>query len=333
MSTLQIQSVTWAQDVPAESHLRKMGVAHREVDRVHISEIDVEVSRRNNARLRDRYDESLAMEYADAMADGAAFPKLILVKKSGKSKKYLVISGNHRLGAAIQLQQLTVAAYVLDEWDDQINDLIARSANRWTGKRQTAEEAVEHARHMMSAYGMNASEVARYFGLRAKWLQGQLRALDVKSRCQKLHLNTADVPVAIFNKLHTIRMHSQPFAEAAKVVCQPGVTTDQASRIVDAVAKEGDDEARIKGLTRVAEEVAKENRFKSRETDRPKSLHRRNALRLLNSLHRFLEHGNEGSEFSTWSQLQITSQDERAEMAEKSRKVIKHLTRLLGAKS
>jgi hypothetical protein len=75
-------AVKWTRDPRAESGMKRLGVEWS-VETVRIADIDVELSMDRQARIGKKINEDWVIDYAQAMADGAEFPYIILQKING----------------------------------------------------------------------------------------------------------------------------------------------------------------------------------------------------------------------------------------------------------
>lgn len=324
--------VAWGEDSVAESKMRSMGVTYKMVRSVHIEEIDVAASRRNNARLMDPYEDALAHEYADAMAAGDRFPAIIIVKRGGrKTNKYMVLSGNHRLGAAIDCEQEVVDAYILDDWDEKANDIIARSANRWTGKRQERDEALEHARFLIETYKLTVPAVAPLLSLKVSWLSAALRAEQIRSGLVDLNVRGVEnLPHVSLHKLNKLKGSKDVMAVAAEIAVSRGLTSERIVTMVESVAKQSNDDKKLTALAKMDDTFVSEDGVKA-----PRAVvtpYRTRFLKALNNLHSIVCLGNSGEPFDNLKQLQITSSDDRAMVKRRMKEMCDRLSKITGVK-
>ena len=150
--------VLWVNDSVVESKLVELGAKYVVKKGIGVDEIDIEGSLKNNARIFEPINEGLVLEYAEAMDKGAKFPMPIMWKPQG-SKRFSIISGNHRVSAA-NLNSGSVDSYVYTGGDVLVAEVIARTSNRWLGSRQSREEAVLHALAFINRYNMSVKDAA-----------------------------------------------------------------------------------------------------------------------------------------------------------------------------
>ena len=298
----------WTSDGIVESKLKGLSANYKIAKGVPVSQIDIEASRKNNARLSDSYNEELAMEYAIAMESGDRFPMVILCSKE-KDGQYLIMSGNHRVGAAILAERPKVAAYIVDGNDDQVCEVLIRSANRWMGDRQSKEEAVEHAQVLINKYGMDQRQAAQLFGLRESWLNHALKAEGTREKLAKMLVDSTSIPRSVLALLAKLNHNEKIFRKAGHLTSRYTMSTSRVGAMVREVSSQPDESSSLRVLTSWEGMLSDEN---------PKSglagfklIDASKLRRHINTLTHFITTGRKGKSFDTLRQLKITKASDR----------------------
>lgn len=326
-------TIHWASDLAAESRVKRLGGTMTVQKGIPLKEIDIHGSRANNARLESAFREDLALEYAISMEAGDRFPYPILRAvqttrhngTGGHSKfKYSVLSGNHRVGAAELNKAETVDAYILDSTDEQVIELVCRSANRWMGDRQNREEAIEHARAMMDKYAFSAAHMAKVFGLREQNLQAALRAESIRDLLEKNLVNATGIPRNTLLALSPMSDNHEVLRQAGLAVLRHKMTQDTAKKMCADVQAARDERSMLQAITKWEQTMEEEKpkaapgtRVRAQKTDPRAKL-----TKLLNNVLDFLDRGGPGRKaFMSLSQLRITTPEDKKALLAKYREV------------
>jgi hypothetical protein len=317
----------WTTDAIAESKIKAIGIGFRYVKGLEIAKIDIAGSRRNNARLREQWNEDLSVEYGVAMADGDTFPAPVLREVSGGTYKYFVLSGNHRIGAATMLNDKMIDAYIVEGDDEMAFEIITRSANRWMGDRQTKEEAVEHARALIAKYNRPQQEVAKLFGLKPNWLSNALRAEDTRDEMEKLGLHSRELPRATILHLSQLSDNERVFRKAGYLASKFKLPAERVKDIVIAAKGQKSEQGAIDVLKRVEDDLRSETAVATVAAASPVYTRpeRTRLFQYVNTLHNFLNTGRSGQPFATLEQIGVTSVHDRHELRERFRSVRVHM--------
>jgi hypothetical protein len=179
-------------DPKAEQMLQAHLVDFVYVEDVDITQVDVELSLRNQARIDPPLHTDTVASYAEAARDGADFPAIIGYYDD--NGKFVVIDGNHRVNAFLKAGIKTIDVYVVEAAQDVIQAL-TYMANATHGRPPTEEERLHHAIHLRDL-GYGNKEAARALGLtegkvsQAWQLEGQMRRarrLGVQKAVQALN--------------------------------------------------------------------------------------------------------------------------------------------------
>ncbi len=145
-------------DPRVEQYLNEQAVDYVYVPDLSIENFDLKASLRNQARLSDTLNKDTVAEYALAMIDGVDFPAVISHRPNGKD---VLISGNHRIHAAIEAELKTFDTYRVKTDDPFILDRLTRSANAIEGMRPSRKELVAQAAFLVENRKMTATAAAK----------------------------------------------------------------------------------------------------------------------------------------------------------------------------
>jgi hypothetical protein len=323
----------WTDDRIAESKMRSLGVEWEYIKDILISDIDVLGSRRNNARLRDQFNDDLSVQYGVALHDGDVFPAIIIrrVLRPG-GFKYFVVSGNHRLGGALLLEDKTLDAYVLNTQDEMFIEMLTRSANRWMGERQSKDEAVEHARELIKRFNKSVPEMARLFGLKEEWLFKALRSESIRDSLNELGLDSSLLPKVTLLHIGQLESNHRVFRHVASLASKFQIKGDRVLDIVRAVKERRTEQDMIDTCKIFEDQLREENRDKMATQNGSKKYPRKSTrsrvFTLVNSLAGFLATGHHGKPFTSLDQLELTSPADRNDFKARMKEIDSHIHEL-----
>src|ERR1043165_2339631 len=116
-------------DLATEQWLDKRHVPYRS-ETIRLADIDLETSLKNQARLSQPLDKDRVEEMTLAMRETKAlFPPIVVYQNVG-TKKWVIITGNHRVHAAIDAGWSEFDAYVVTSQDKMVLDVLTRTINQ-----------------------------------------------------------------------------------------------------------------------------------------------------------------------------------------------------------
>ena len=309
----------WALDPVAESKLKQIGATFKFVTGIPMEAIDVIGSRRNNARLNEQWDEDLSVEYGVAMADGDTFPAPVLRMVTGEFS-YFVLSGNHRIGGAKLLEDTHIDAYVVAGDDELIMQMITRASNRWMGNRQSKDEAVEHARLLISQYGKTVKDMAKLFGLKPDFLYKSIKAEEIRAKLAKLNVTVDSCKRASLQLIGQLDHNERVMSRAAVVANRYVLSSERVREMVALVKQCGTEDEQLAAVNSFEDRVVSERVPPSVAKDAkisPSRPERARLMQYVNTLHSFLTIGRKGHPFETLDQLGVTSRKDRHDLRER----------------
>ncbi len=228
-------SATDNRDLKAEAKFRKRRVEFTYVRNVSPSNIDMEASKRNQARLGEPLDATTVTRYATKMEEGAVFPPVWLTKQPNGT--YLNIDGNHRAAAAIE------SGHVLDAYEltgpEQALILLTMEANADHGRASSEEDRLHHALYWVEN-GVTPADAAEMFGVKRAILDKSLTGINANRRADEAGIlrRTWDrIPQYIRNRVAAVRT-DEGFSDAAVLVADAGLNIDVVNKLVTEVNKE-----------------------------------------------------------------------------------------------
>jgi hypothetical protein len=165
--------VQWIRDLILEQYLESLGVEYT-LEVVHISEIDVELSLQNNARLGTALYKTVSEDYALQMMDGAKFPGLAGFRRS--NNLITLAGGNHRTDGAKMAGIVWFLVYVLKVTDESKRRLITTSLNRLESSIGTnREDALSMAIDAYEGLGYSYAEAAARYKVSERAIRDAVR--------------------------------------------------------------------------------------------------------------------------------------------------------------
>lgn len=252
-------SLKWVDDPVLESHLVSYGVKWTRKD-IKLEQMDRDKSLKNMGRVGDPIKEEIVAEYGCAMIDGASFPA-IAVYFDSKTKKYVVVSGNHRTEAAKECgEKIMGQCYVLES-DDQTIEVIARSANGWVGLRENREARVQQALQMIEKFNMSVQEAAKINGLKASGLSDARKGEEIRNKLLSLGVEKAErLSRSLLGKLSAISSNDNVLYQAGQFIANTKINYEEVPKFVTEV-RSGKTEAQQIGVISQWEEDKKNERI------------------------------------------------------------------------
>jgi hypothetical protein len=205
------------QDPRIEQWLTSEGVKWEYLPVAPIPDIDIESSKRNQARVNTPILEDLVERYTLAYIDGAEFPALIAYRAD--SGRLVLLDGNQRLAAAIDAERQAVDCYLCSELDDLRRTALCWTANALNGDAGTPLDRLLQAKAFHLRYpGLPKNEVARRFRIKAEKFDRELRGDEVSARLHQFGLDPEAMSASNKDRLHAYMQNDVQFREAAKLI-------------------------------------------------------------------------------------------------------------------
>ena len=294
-----------------------------------LSDIDMDRSLDNNARLDDKVDADWVSQYAIDLEHGDRFPALILVR-SGASKPAVVVDGNHRVVAALEAELKTFGAYVVhgQPGSSAINEL-TMAANAIHGRPSTTEDRLQHALHLIKTKGYGVERAARKMHVSVGKLRPRydLWRADVRAEEVGLPMDSwADQPAGVRSRLVSIGT-DEGFRAAGLLAIAAGMSIAQAEEMVAELAEHPrsaeKQEGTVRRLRREYADQIRRHKLGEEAPRRSGSSPRRLVTRAISSILSLQD------DFIT--RVEIADPEERHETAEHARAGAARLTELADA--
>jgi len=325
--------LTWYDDLKAESDLRRMAVVFSKVS-IPFAKIDIVESQKNGARLNDAIRHHKVDDYKQAFRNGDTFPRIVVHKTA---TGYVILSGNQRSEAIRQLiaegelpKTVEVEAYLVDTRDKLLLELIARSANVAHGEGIPKSERLQMAVYFVRQLGVSAADAAKYQTVSVGAVREHIRAEEVRETLQKSGIEAHRLPTSSLVPLSKLDYDESAQVKIGTLATQHNPPAERIRQVVNAVSKQTTPQARVQKIKEFEKELADAAHAsnghgkghveleKSKVPARPR---REKLITLLTRLSNFLESDNAGDPFTTLEQLQITTQTDKARVADLVKKL------------
>jgi hypothetical protein len=210
------------EDARIEHWLSSEGVKWEYLAAVPITAIDIEASKRNQARVNAPILDDLVERYTLAYIDGSEFPALIAYRAD--SGRLVLLDGNQRLTAAIDAERADVDVYLCSELNDERRTSICWTANGLNGDAGSALDRLLQAKAFHLRYpGLPKNEVARRFRIKRETFERELRGDEVGDRLRQFGLDPDVISLTNKDRLHSYIGSDVQFREAAKLIQEAGL--------------------------------------------------------------------------------------------------------------
>lgn len=326
--------LSWLPDLQAEAALTRIGIGYTE-EEVPFSKIDLKESQVNGARIAAPLLPDVIEDYANAIAAGDAFPKIVVTKiPTG----YLILWGNQRTAAIASLieagklpKNVKLPVYLTEPLDQLYREVVARSGNVTHGARASQNERLLHAIHCVRSLGMNPNEAARAFNVTRQLIQRYIKVEETRKQLQRAGVpHTERIHAATLYKISQLHFDEKAQHRVAHLTGQHGPSAERVATLVSALKAAKTDRARLSLVQAFERELAATARAANPSKngkgcptlDRPR---RREFLNALTRLVRFLEQGNAGESFTSAEQLQLVGEEDLATAKSLAGKVVYRL--------
>jgi len=313
----------WCADLAAESNLRRLGIVF-DVGKVPFSKIDFKESQVNGARLGDPIVKELVEDYRQMMLNGDTFPMPVL--HPGKAG-WIILSGVQRTAAIQSLiasgdlpKDPQIECYRLEECDQLLREIVARSFNCFHGGRQNQNERLQHAIHCVRTLGMQATEAGKLFGVSSQNIGVHVRAEKERDSLMRSGVDASRLPVKTLDYITKLPFDSNAKQQVAVLTVQHDVPGERVKQVVEKLKTAKTQQARTAQIKAFEKELSEQ----ARATAKPKSANgqsktpsrprRDKVLYLCERLVEFLENGNDGQSFTTLDQLQFSGDTDTARL-------------------
>lgn len=241
------------QDLRYTTWLDSENIRYTSLPAFNLHDVDLATSLKNQARLDVALNPVKVSEYARLMRTGkAAFPPIMVCKPAEWTNgKWLIITGNHRVQAALEAGYAVFDAYHIlsADTDPYVRELLIRSANVIEGDTITASERVSQAIHMMRTYQRSIKEVATAFHLHETSIAERLRAEATKERLARSGMTTERLPKGTLSKLEVVQS-DVVLKDLAETIQKARIPMGMVAGLVQSVTHQGSESQQLEWLTK-----------------------------------------------------------------------------------
>ncbi len=225
-------------DARAEQWLTRHGVEwHCEKD-VPLSRVDWEASLKNQARLKVSLMPKHVDDLAMSVLQGDRLPDPI--GYYNKEGRVIIISGNHRVAAYRQINDLKLGNvpaidwYIVTTYPAKI-DILTRTSNIYEGEPTPEEEKLEQALHLCREYNYSPTDAAKECKIARSTLNTAIETESVRERLAKYRFSDK-LPLTTISKLYRIKQDNA-LVETAKLVKEAQLSSEETTEIATRVER------------------------------------------------------------------------------------------------
>jgi predicted transcriptional regulator len=312
----------WRDDADAMAVLSFIGVTSV-IREIALSEVDWAESSNNCARLAHPLNNEKIEEYHRSMECGDVFPRIVVEStKTG----FVILGGNQRMAAVKRFDGVvaTVDAYVTQPLTEANREVVIRSMNSRHGWGSEKEERLEHAQYLVRRHGFSAADVARLLAVSPTAITDRIRAEDVRASLARKGVDSSLMSQGSLNAIGRVK-NERAAVTLAKAVVEHRVPVEKLVGVVKQVESAKSISEITKDVNAFVKEVASSVNAEQKSAGRMRSPRRDRFMRKLEDLSMFLERGNDGSGFSSMSELQCTRPDDSDKIGVLATKIILRL--------
>lgn len=229
---------------PIEAWLDGHGLTYKAA-RIKLSEIDKDASLRNQARVGAPLNDDQVLMYGASLERGDIFPPIV-VWQQPKTKKYVVIDGNHRYAANDLVGNTDINAYIVDSPSEAQTIVLTFEANTKHGLPTSMEERLRQA-IVLVEHGATQTSAAQRLGVPLKRVEDAIRIRKGDRRADTLGINKRwhGLPMSARKHLGMIR-NDNVFKAAAELWIVTGMNSADSGRLVPRINAAGTEAAALK---------------------------------------------------------------------------------------
>lgn len=321
MTATSVNTCLWVPCRTVEANLENYKVGRKKIQwemrEIPIEDLKIEESKANNARFHEEIDDDHVERIAIAMNAGKPLP-LIICTPDG-----FILSGNHRVAAAVINDYTHVMAYVVLNGTPEVHDEIARTSNADAGKPLTEEQLLEQAAYLVIGHGKPISEAATALNLPYNRVKPLVDAMRVRNELEDAGLNSASLhndQLLSIKKIESKRVRH----EFAATAIDAKLNTKQTRDLYTSVTKCDTERQQLAAIKDWRAQIIA-----------PVRKHRKNRDKIMdlvvntNGLLHFLTKGNGGKPFTDIEQIEFMGDDEIKEFKKAWDAAKRQLTTLL----
>lgn len=214
---------------------------------IKLSEIDKVASHRNQARVSGPINDDTIILYGAAIESGDEFPPLIVMQR--RDGKYVVIDGNHRVGAYELNGIEKVEAYVVSDINETQRLLLTFEANTKHGLPTGLQERLRQAVNLVEM-GATLTDAAKNLGLPLNRVSYSVQQFRTDKRLAQLGVSRWDrLPATARRRMHSIRS-DKVFSAVANLAVESKLSGPDIDALVTRVnaASRGDEAKQLEAV-------------------------------------------------------------------------------------
>ncbi len=225
-------------DQKTEQWLYRHGVEWYKEKDVPMSRVDWEASLKNQARLFQSLIPKHVDDIAMSILEGQKMPDP--VGYYNKEGKIIIISGNHRVAAYRQINDLKLGNvealdwYIVNTYPEKI-DILSRTSNMDEGIPTPEEERLLQALHFCRVHNYSHIDAAKEFRISKTTVSTALEAESVRERLVKQRFIDTLTPTTLV-KLYRIKQ-DDALVETAKLVKEAQLSAEETTEVAKRVVK------------------------------------------------------------------------------------------------
>jgi len=300
-----------------EDWLKQLKVDYEYKESIPISQIDIEKSLKNQARVRIAILPETRDSYAAGMKNGDKFPPII-VYWSDRLDAYVIIDGNHRIQAAKQIGRLDFDAYIVDVHQDALTiEILTRGANAIEGYPFTNSDRLFQAKYLVGL-GTSQAEAASLMKISQSTLSDEMLADIVNKRLSDLGLEPDALNTT--QKRHLNKVTDNAVLKAIyDITCEASLSAKQLNALIDTTIENSSEKERLLTVSTYRKQEEIEDKTVGKSPRKKQSTKVWTALRQVQAL----------DEYSSIIQLGITTPNNTRRFIQQAERSINILSGLL----
>lgn len=214
--------------------------------------VDVKASLRNQARIGEPLIGEVVDRYRADMERGDQFPPLLARRPSARSKKLVLLGGNHRHAAAVAAKRTTHPAYIV-QCEPETGTLLCYGDNRRHGMPPSRAERIRQAVHLV-AMGWTGQDAAAAVGVQGSEVSTARKVEEGRLRAERLEVpGWGALPASTRVELARIDLDG-PFTEAVKLVTAARLSATDTTKLCQQIRSAGSESEALRRIGAELEE-------------------------------------------------------------------------------
>lgn len=231
-------------DPATEQWLDERHVEWRYDPAIPVDTIDQAASLANQARL-EALDPDTVDRYTADMQAGHVFPPVVAHQRTTRTRKLVLVGGNHRLAAARAAGLTTLPGYIITAEPETVL-VLTYEDNRRHGLPPSDAERVAQAIHLIDTGNYTQEAAAAIVGIPAPKISQARSIVKADRRATDLGLGPSFCSMPKQSRYALGQLRSDPvFEQAARLASSAGMTTAAVADLVRTLNTAASDEAAL----------------------------------------------------------------------------------------